>query len=74
MTYRRISRHIRGATPGAAEREAAQAESTRDGAPPIERIDGERLCELLKQDDLGVRTVVRQVEDVTVDHTYFENR
>jgi restriction system protein len=30
-------------------------------------IDGDRLCELLKEYELGVRTEVRQVEDITVD-------
>ena len=35
----------------------AKKEATRDGAPPIDLIDGDRLCELLKRYDLGVRTV-----------------
>jgi restriction system protein len=26
----------------------AEAEAARDGAPPVELIDGERLCDLLK--------------------------
>jgi len=42
----------------------AKAEATRDGAPPLDLIDGRRLCELLKQYELGVRTTIRQVEDV----------
>jgi restriction system protein len=45
----------------------AQAEATRDGAPPIDLIDGEQLCELLKDYQLGVETVIRQVEDVRID-------
>ena len=31
-------------------------EATRDGAPPIDLIDGDLLCELLKKYDLGVHT------------------
>lgn len=49
----------------------AKKEATRDGAPPIDLIDGDRLCALLKRYDLGVRTQVRQVEDVTVDSSFF---
>ena len=44
----------------------ARAEATRDGAQPIELIDGQLLCQLLKQFELGVTTVERVVEDVTV--------
>lgn len=50
----------------------ARDEATRDGTKPIDLIDGEQLCELIKQHSLGVETRVRQVEDVTVDRTYFE--
>ncbi|GAB4001218.1 restriction endonuclease [Glycomyces albus] len=45
----------------------AQVEATRDGAPPVDLIDGEQLCDLLKDFGLGVTTAVRTVEDVTVD-------
>jgi restriction system protein len=50
----------------------AKKEATRDGAPPIDLIDGDRLCELLKRYDLGVRTSVRTVEDVNIDVAFFE--
>ncbi len=40
----------------------AKAEATRDGAPPVDLIDGQGLCHLLKQYGLGVQTVTRQVE------------
>jgi len=50
----------------------AKAEATRDGAPPIDLIDGQRLCDLLKTYELGVRTEVRQVEDVTVQPEFFD--
>ena len=49
----------------------AKAEATRDGAPPVDLIDGHRLCDLLKTYDLGVRTTVRQVEDVQVEADFF---
>lgn len=49
----------------------AKAEATRDGAPPVDLIDGERLCDLLKQYELGVNTTVRQVEDVAIDRAFF---
>jgi restriction system protein len=49
----------------------AKKEATRDGAPPIDLIDGDRLCDLLKQYDLGVHTATRTVEDVTVDAAFF---
>lgn len=50
----------------------AKAEATRDGAPPVDLIDGNRLCDLLKQYELGVTTTVRQVEDVIVDTAFFD--
>jgi restriction system protein len=49
----------------------AKKEATRDGAPPIDLIDGDRLCGLLKQYELGVRTTVRTVEDISVDGGFF---
>ena len=49
----------------------AKKEATRDGAPPIDLIDGDRLCELLKRYDLGVQTTTRTVEDVAIDAAFF---
>ena len=49
----------------------AKKEATRDGAPPIDLIDGERLCDLLKEHGLGVRTTIRQVEEVEVNADFF---
>lgn len=51
----------------------ARQEATREGAPPIDLIDGERLCVLLKEHGLGVRTVVRQIEDVEINAGFFED-
>lgn len=44
----------------------AKKEATRDGAPPIDLIDGEQLCDLLKDHRLGVETTTRTVEEVKV--------
>jgi restriction system protein len=49
----------------------AKAEAARDGAPPLDLIDGARLCELLKEYDMGVTIRIRQVEDVSVDASFF---
>ena len=51
---------------------AARAEATRDGAPPVDLIDGDELCDLIREYGLGVRVVERTVQDVTVDTTFFE--
>jgi restriction system protein len=51
----------------------ANAESRRDGAPPIDLIDGDRLCALLKEYAIGVTTTPRTVEDVTIDTDYFKS-
>ena len=74
-------RDLRGAMVGRGDRgllittgtftSGAQSEATRDGAPPIELIDGDTLCELLKQYQLGVKVTQRTVEDVDIDDEYF---
>jgi restriction system protein len=50
----------------------AQREATRDGAPPIDLIDGEALCELLRQYELGVETTLRQVEEIELRPEFFD--
>lgn len=47
----------------------ARKEATRDGAPAIDLVDGDTLCQLLRDQSLGVR--VRQVEEITVDDAFF---
>ena len=49
---------------------SAEREAVRDGAPAIDLIDGEELCQLLKERDLGVRT--EMVEQVSVVPAFFE--
>jgi restriction system protein len=51
----------------------AKREATRDGAPPVDLIDGDQLCDLLKQYELGVRCTVRQEEDVSIAPEFFAN-
>jgi restriction system protein len=49
----------------------AKQEATRDGAPPVDLIDGDRLCDLLKEYELGIRRTVRQVEEIHVTPEFF---
>jgi restriction system protein len=48
----------------------ARREATRDGAPPIDLIDGVSLCEKLKELSLGVET--KLVEEVSIKPSWFE--
>lgn len=57
-------------TTGTFTREAIK-EATRDGAPPIDLIDGELLCDKLKELRLGVDT--RLIESVEVKGEWFDN-
>jgi restriction system protein len=50
----------------------AQAEAIRDGAPPVELIDGDRLCDLLREYGLGVDVRQRIEEDVVVNPEFFD--
>jgi restriction system protein len=52
---------------------AAKDEATRDGATPIDLVDGERLCDLLKQFSLGISVTKRIEEDVTVHPEFFDD-
>jgi restriction system protein len=51
----------------------AQSEATRVGPPPVDLIDGERLCDLLKVNSLGVTTTTRTVEEVSIQRSFFED-
>jgi restriction system protein len=73
-------RNFRGAMVGRADKglfittgtftSSAYAEATRDGAPPIDLVDGARLMEMLKTLKLGVST--KMVEQVEIDTEWFE--
>lgn len=75
-------RDLRGAMVGRGDRgllittgtftKNARSEATRDGAPPIELIDGDALCDLLKDYELGVRVTERTVKDIDIEDDYFE--
>jgi restriction system protein len=52
---------------------AARDEATRDGAPPLDLISGEDLCDLLKDHELGVVTTARTIEDVRVIEDSFDD-
>jgi restriction system protein len=56
-------------TTGTFSRDAIR-EATRDGAPPIDLVDGEQLAEKLKEFSLGVHT--EMIEKVTVDEPWFK--
>lgn len=56
-------------TTGTFTREAVK-EATRDGAPPIDLIDGELLCDKLKELNLGVETEI--IEIVKVKQDWFD--
>ncbi|MHB2264202.1 restriction endonuclease [Aliihoeflea sp. PC F10.4] len=75
-----VVRDFRGAMVGRADKgliittgtftSEARKESTRDGAPAIDLIDGEHLCALLKERKLGVQ--VHLVEEISLDEKFFE--
>jgi restriction system protein len=75
-----VVRDFRGAMVGRADKglimttgtftPEARRESTRDGAPAIDLIDGDALCDLLKKLKIGV--AIRVVEEVEVDPGYFQ--
>ena len=49
----------------------AVREATRDGAPAIDLIDGDQLVDKLKELSLGIMTQKIEVEQVTIDPTWF---
>lgn len=59
-------------TTGTFTRDAIK-EATRDGAPPIDLIDGNQLVEKLKDLSLGVKTEIIQIESVEIDNEWFNN-
>jgi restriction system protein len=59
-------------TTGTFSREARK-EAQRDGAPPLDLMDGEDIVAKLKEFGLGIEVRQRIVEEITVDAVYFEN-
>lgn len=78
-----VVRDFRGAMVGRADKgllittgtftKDARIEAQRDGAPPIDLIDGEALVEKLKELRIGVQIKERVVEEVLIDEAYFQN-
>jgi len=74
-------RDFRGAMIGRADKglfitsgtftKGARAEASRDGAPPIDLVDGERLAEKMKELGLGVRVRIKKL--VEVDSSWFDS-
>ncbi|PAW80849.1 MAG: restriction endonuclease [Pedosphaera sp. Tous-C6FEB] len=56
-------------TTGTFSRDAIK-EATRDGAPPIDLVDGDTLADKLKELKLGIATAM--IESITVDAAWFE--
>jgi restriction system protein len=56
-------------TTGTFSRDAIK-EATRDGAPPIDLVDGDQLADKLKEFSLGIQT--EMIENVTVDEDWFK--
>ena len=57
-------------TTGTFTRDAIR-EATRDGATPIDLMDGDQLADKLKELGLGIKTEI--VESVDVDLAWFKN-
>lgn len=78
-----VVRDFRGAMMGRADKgliittgtftRDAVAEATRDGATPIDLIDGGELVERLKDLGLGVGVSTRVVEDVSIDEGWYRD-
>lgn len=51
----------------------ARKEATRDGAPPIDLIDGEQLMDKLKELGLGIEVETEIVEKVKIDKNWYQN-
>ena len=74
-------RDFRGALQGRADKglfittghfsSQASDEATRDGAIPIDLIDGDRLCDLLKENRLGVE--IEKIERVLIRSDWFQS-
>ena len=78
-----IVRDFRGAMVGRADKgllittgtftREARKEAQRDGAPPLDLIDGEDLVAKLKELGMGIEVKEKIIEEITVDENYFKN-
>jgi restriction system protein len=77
-----VVRDFRGAMVGRADKgliittgsftRDARSEALRDGAPPLDLIDGDDLVGMLKAYQLGIRTELKTVESINIDKSWFE--
>ena len=77
-----VVRDFRGAMVGRADKgllittgtftRDARAEAQRDGAPPLDLMDGEELVQKLKELRLGIEVTPRVVDEVRIDKGWFE--
>jgi restriction system protein len=78
-----IVRDFRGAMVGRADKgllistgtftKDARHEAQRDGAPPIDLVDGEDLVQKLRQLGIGVEVKQKVVEEITIQKDFFAN-
>lgn len=78
-----IVRDFRGAMIGRADKgllittgtftKDARTEAQRDGAPPIDLVDGQTLAEKLKELRLGVDVREKVIEDIVINQEFFDN-
>lgn len=77
-----VIRDFRGAMVGRADKgiilttgtftREAKAEALRDGAPPLDLIDGDEFVQMLKHYRLGISVVEKKIEEVSVSKDWFE--
>lgn len=78
-----VIRDFRGAMVGRADKglilttgtftRDAKAEAIRDGAPPLDLIDGIEFVQMLKHFRLGISVTEKRIEEITVDPRWFQN-
>ena len=78
-----VIRDFRGAMVGRADKgiilttgtftREAKAEALRDGAPPLDLIDGDDFVQMLKIYRLGVSVTEKTIEEVAVNQSWFES-
>jgi len=78
-----VIRDFRGAMVGRADKgiilttgtftREAKAEALRDGAPPLDLIDGDEFVQMLKFYQLGITVKEKVIEEVTVASSWFED-
>jgi restriction system protein len=77
-----VIRDFRGAMMGRADKgliittgtftRDARIEALRDGAPPLDLVDGNDLVQMLKTYQLGVKVESKVVESINIEHAWFQ--